>query len=70
MHDCLCCTKEKDFLNSFPHAGMQAYICGIQIKAKRMNKRRLPLRKVGSNCMGLDGADGDLGPILYLVCKV
>ena len=68
MHDCLCCTREKDFLNSFPQVGTQAYICGIQIKVKRrMNKTRLPLRKVVSNCMGLDGDQGgDLGPILYL----
>ena len=67
MHDCLCCTREKDFLNSFPQVGTQAYICGIRIKVKRrMNKTRLPLRKVAGNCMGLDGAGGDLGPIVYL----
>ena len=39
VHDCLCCTREEDFLNSFLQVGTQVYTCGIQIKVRRKIKK-------------------------------
>ena len=39
-HDFLCCTREEDFLNSFPQVGAQVYTWGIQINVKRRINRQ------------------------------